>query len=208
MYVYSVLLIAVYGASEAFDPSNPSSECKLADMTTSRSGPGGTDGTVCGGWYKTPPTCETFHEGQWGLSHNMTQERGNTNMWKTPSGKLMVLGGQTSGGSLHTSEVLQYDGSTLPGFDLMDSHNSYYSNCAVDLCSSVVFLGGTNYQYDEDGAVTELPNLVTRRNGVGCSYYVDANLNKVSETNTRKLFYIYKGVVGDWWLERIPCVLN
>ena len=163
--------------AEVFDPSNPSNTCTLPSMSVGRLQPGFSDRTVCAGWYQTPPSCETFDDGEWKISHNLTQERGGPKMWKTPSKSLMVMGGQLASGHVYTTEILKSDGTTTPKFNITQSMSPL---CRVEISSSVILLGSQNLQYHENGSFNVLPNLITRRGNVGCSYYVNNDNEKVS----------------------------
>ena len=108
---------------EIFDPSNTSLSCALENMNYWRWLHGSTGETVCGGYGATATSawlCETFdiNSGQWKQSHKMKKMRYWPGMWRTPSDKIMVIGGGVGGaysgvGAGNTTEQLLEDGETL-----------------------------------------------------------------------------------------------
>ena len=142
-FFFSIVLLITgglnYGAGslrsvEIFDPSNDSLSCSLPSMVRRRNGPASVGMTVCGGYDdRARKTCETLHmrTGQWRLSHTLKEERVYHMMWRTPSDKIMVMGGvyngtleQWNNETTTLTEVLKDDGSSEYSFDL--KHKTRY----------------------------------------------------------------------------------
>ena len=143
LFFFSIVLLITGGykrvplsSVEIFDPNNVSLSCSLPNMTVDRYYPASVGLVVCGGKNINPDggwgddagtTCETLDTdtGLWNISHTLKEKRGGHVMWRTPSGKIMLMGGWDSE---NTTEVLKDDGSSEYGFNL--KHRTKY----VDMC--------------------------------------------------------------------------
>ena len=102
----------VLSSVEIFDPSDPSLNCILPNMTKVRDQHVAVGFTVCGDKRYSGKKCETLdgQTGQWTESHKLQQNRNDHVMWQSPSKGLMLLGGELSS---NTVETLQDDGSSV-----------------------------------------------------------------------------------------------
>ena len=109
------------------------STCTLPDLPPpGRRDHSATGLTLCGGWGDgdegTGTTCSTF-TGQWETSHQLGVPRYSHVSWDSPSGIILLGGGDTE--ALQTTETLSPNSSTTtPAFQLLyDTRYSDLSQC-------------------------------------------------------------------------------
>ena len=111
------------------------STCTLPDLPPpGRADHSATGLTLCGGNgdEDTPTTCSTF-TGQWETSHQLRVPRWSHLSWDSPSGIILLGGGDTE--ALLTTETLSSNSSTTtPSFQL--PYNTLYSN--LSQCNNII----------------------------------------------------------------------
>lgn len=113
---------------EMYDPVK-SLSCRLPKMKFERNANAAVGSTVCGGG-EGSQNCETFSNGRWRKSHNLKQLRGDSVMWRTPSGKIVLMGGGYDNNRV--AEILQDNGRTVESWRQKDGYPTYTS--IIDYC--------------------------------------------------------------------------
>ena len=100
---------------EVFSPTH---QCVLPSLPDGRWGHTSDGLTLCGaGWKTNKATCTTFSSGKWVTSHALAEERRYHTSWNNmEEGKIILMGGQSSGNTTETLTFGEYDG--VPGFPM------------------------------------------------------------------------------------------
>ena len=92
--------------------------CLLPPLPDKRGGHTSDGMTLCGG-YKTERTCITFSSGKWVTSHALTEKRvGHTSWYNKEEGKIILMGGGSSGSARTTEIITEGENDGVPGFTL------------------------------------------------------------------------------------------
>jgi len=173
------LIISGGGSPDSVDQSvevyvpSTGQHCQLPDLPAGRWDHTMEKMTVCGGenYYDFYTSCLTLTDAGWEVTTTLPgYGRWDHSSWDSPAGVILMGGG----GSLGTTDKILQDGSANASFPLKyDTRKA----CAINMGSSVILTGGQLdtrtrvSQYNQDGWVRDLPDLVQGRYGHGCIYY-------------------------------------
>ena len=103
---------------ELYDLINKTS-CDLPDLPASRHGHTSVGGVICGGHNAALTSCVDISSGSWSSSkYQEIRNRSNHVVWDVNPGKyFMLLGGRDST-HRQTTDIVHYDGTVEPGFNL------------------------------------------------------------------------------------------
>jgi len=162
---------------EAFVPS-ANRNCQLPSMPTIRYFHT-LDGLVACGGSGGSSNCLTFSSGHWITSHHLLQLRYNHVSWASKEG-IILMGGDSSS---QTTELLQQDGTTVPGFSLKYMSERSCTIAEQDT-NTVIVTGGHDVwtmvtRYSADGSSEVFPPLNEGRDNHACGSYLDKSGTRV-----------------------------
>jgi len=166
--------------------TNGTSICNLPQMSQSKFYHSQSGLTACGGLGGSEKSCIQFQSGSWiTLTENLLRKRRYHSNWKTPTGDILLIGGDDGGGRTYRStEIVDQSGNSIQSFKLKyKTRNS----CSIELPEMFIMTGGYEWddieqkvsKYTTSGWIEDLPDLNEGRGDHGCGYFFNVDMERV-----------------------------